>query len=98
MLVAVAGSTVTPGATRHAPATASSFAVEILVPGTPAIVAGALQGPPTAKSPAPAGFAYPADGSAVSIGAMSGSAAVDVRRPVAAAASDLSTLSLFGGE
>jgi murein DD-endopeptidase MepM/ murein hydrolase activator NlpD len=61
-------------------------------------VAGALQGPPTARTPAPSGYAYPADGSAVSVGALSGTAAVNVRRPVAAAASDLSTLSLFGGE
>jgi murein DD-endopeptidase MepM/ murein hydrolase activator NlpD len=98
LLAAVAGSTETPGATREPPATASSFAVEIMVPGSAPIVAGALQGPPSAKSPGPTGYAYPADGSAVSIGAMSGNAAVDGRKPVAAAASDVSTVSLFGGE
>jgi murein DD-endopeptidase MepM/ murein hydrolase activator NlpD len=97
-LTAVAGSTVTPGATGGTPATASSFGVEILLPGSQPIVAGALQGPPSAKSPAPSAYAYPADGSAVSVGSMSGNAAVNGRRPVAVAGSDLSGLNLFGGE
>jgi murein DD-endopeptidase MepM/ murein hydrolase activator NlpD len=97
-LAAVGGSAWTRGATEVPPARASSFAVEILVPGASPVVAGSVQGPPSASSSAASGFSYPADGSVVRIATASASASVDGRRAIAASATDLGSVSLFGGE
>jgi murein DD-endopeptidase MepM/ murein hydrolase activator NlpD len=79
-------------------AQASAFAIRVITPGVPGGSAGVVTAPPDAAA-AKGPFAYPADGSAVSAAAVSASALATPTGPTRSdAISDVSGLSLFGGE
>ena len=80
-------------------ATASAYAVAVVVPGQAGSSAGAVQAPGTTLAAVADGFAYPADGSLVRTGALSTSVASRTGgAPVAHAVTDVLTGSLFNGE
>jgi murein DD-endopeptidase MepM/ murein hydrolase activator NlpD len=88
------------GASPEAAATGSAHvvAVRVVVPGQDVVVAGVTSAPPDAALPSGA-FAFPADGSAVSVAAIAGNASASRGKAASAAAStDLTSVSLFGGE
>jgi murein DD-endopeptidase MepM/ murein hydrolase activator NlpD len=74
---------------------ARAFAIQVLVPGQDPVSTSVLEAPPSGSLPA-APFAYPADGSAVSADAVAAEVSSDPSD--AAAAADVTKLSLFGGE
>jgi hypothetical protein len=80
-------------------ATSQAYAIRILVPGQPMVTAGYVSAPNDTTSSG-AGFLYPADGSVLTSGAITSSAAANgAGTTVAAAASaEITGLSLFGGE
>jgi murein DD-endopeptidase MepM/ murein hydrolase activator NlpD len=96
-LTGLAGSAATPRAAQRLPATASVSAVRIVQPSGATIAITSLQGPPTARGSSGA-YGYPQDGSVLSIGGASGSAAVDQRHPTSVATAEITGLSLFAGE
>ncbi len=76
---------------------ASEYGVQIQVPGQIPVFAGAHATPPwTQSSDGP--FAYPADGSIVQTATLTGRASVAGAGATVRAGSDLTKLSLFGGE
>jgi murein DD-endopeptidase MepM/ murein hydrolase activator NlpD len=98
-LLALAGSG---GASSSAPASGASaraFAIKVVVPGTAGALTGSVSAPGN-KVTFGGGFAYPADGSAVSSGALTGSATTSTSdlEATANAAAEVNGLSLFGGE
>ena len=97
MLTGLAGSAASPHAAQRRPAFAGVAAVQIVQPSGVTIAVTSLQGPPTARGSA-ASYAYPQDGSVLTVATASGLAAVDQRHPVATASTDLTGISLFGGE
>ncbi|MBD0337933.1 MAG: M23 family metallopeptidase [Thermoleophilia bacterium] len=78
---------------------ARAYAIKVVVPGQPGATAGSVVAPPDAVALG-AGFAYPADGSVVSSGALAASASTGVGAASASAgaSSEVQSLSLFGGE
>ena len=83
---------------QNAGATAAAFGIKVLVPGQPGGAAASVSAPPSAVGAA-SGFAYPSDGSVVTTGSISASASTDVGTNASAtASSQVSSLSLFGGE
>lgn len=81
------------------PAVAEAVGVQVLVPGRDPLVSTTAQAPPASRSPLEAeSFAFPEDGSIVRIESVRVAASVGRARPRAAAAGELSHLSLFNGE
>ena len=79
-------------------AASSAFGVKVVLPGQAAVVAGEVSSPPKGSFATPS-FQYPADGSAVTSGAISaGTSATAGSAPSAAAAATVSGLSLFDGD
>jgi len=79
-------------------ATAQAFAVRIIVPSQAAVTEGYVAAP-NDSSAADAGFAYPADGSVLTSGAITSTASALGSPNVAASASaEINGISLFGGE
>ena len=78
---------------------ARAFAIRVSVPGQPGAVTAQVAAPADAVSFG-GGFAYPADGSAVTSGAVTGSASASSSPGVAdaSASAEVQGLSLFGGE
>jgi murein DD-endopeptidase MepM/ murein hydrolase activator NlpD len=86
------------GASSQAGATASAFAVKVVVPGQAGSVSTAVSSPPVSVGFA-SGFAYPSDGSVVTSGSLTAAASTDVAtNALSTATSQVSSLSLFGGE
>jgi murein DD-endopeptidase MepM/ murein hydrolase activator NlpD len=89
------------GATLHgsrAGATASAFGIQLSIPGQAGASSTSVAAPRNSVGFA-SSFAYPADGSIVSTGSITASASTDVGNDAAAtASSQVSSLSLFGGE
>jgi len=80
-LTGLAGSAASPRAAQRSPAFSSVSAVLIVQPSGATIAVASLQGPPTAKGSATS-YAYPQDGSVLTVTTASGIAAVDQRHPV----------------
>jgi murein DD-endopeptidase MepM/ murein hydrolase activator NlpD len=79
-------------------AEARATAIRVIVPGQDGSVSASVSAPPDAISLG-GGFAYPADGSAVTSGAVSATASANQGpTATATATSEVTSLSLFGGE
>ena len=79
-------------------ATAQAFAVKIVVPNQPGAIAGSVAAPKDSVGFG-AGFSYPDDGSVLTSGSVTSSAAADPSQTATASASaEVTDLSLFGGE
>ncbi len=76
---------------------ASEYGIQIQIPGQIPVFAGAHAAPPWARSSAGA-FAYPADGSIVQVATLTGRASVTGTGETVRAGTDMTRLSLFGGE
>ena len=89
------------GASPHASqagATATAFGVKVVVLAQTGAISTSVSAPRDAVGFA-SGFAYPSDGSIVTTGSLTASAATDVGTNASStASSDVSSLSLFGGE
>lgn len=90
------------GAELNAPgsgAASRAFGIKIVMPGEEALATAAVAAPPAAVAYV-AGYAYPEDGSVVTSGAVTASASALSLAGSAAgnAASEVTTLTLFGGE
>jgi Peptidase family M23 len=98
LAVLVAGTVGAGGAGSKTAASARAVAISVVVPGQAGASAGVISSPPD-HAAFGAGFAYPADGSIVSTGAISASASTtSSTSATAAATSQVGSLSLFGGE
>jgi murein DD-endopeptidase MepM/ murein hydrolase activator NlpD len=98
LAVLVAGTVGAGGAGSTAGASARAVAISVVVPGQAGSSAGVISAPPDHAAFGSA-FAYPADGSVVSTGAISASASTTSgTSATAAATSQVGSLSLFGGE
>jgi murein DD-endopeptidase MepM/ murein hydrolase activator NlpD len=98
LVVLLAGAGGAGGAGSTAGASAGAVAIRVVVPGQVGAEAGSISSPPY-HAAFGSGFSYPADGSVVSTGPISASASSDSGASgVAAATSQVQTLSLFGGE
>ena len=98
LAVLVAGTVGAGGAGSTAGASARAVAISVVVPGQAGSSAGVISSPPD-HAAFGAAFAYPADGSVVSTGAISASASTTSgTSATAAATSQVGSLSLFGGE
>ncbi|HEY7603671.1 MAG TPA: M23 family metallopeptidase [Gaiellaceae bacterium] len=92
------GASASPPAAPGPPATATGLAVQIVGPDQGLIGGtGQTSAPPDASAPA-GGFAYPADGSVVSVASSSVSTTASAADGTASATTSLSGVSLFGGE
>jgi hypothetical protein len=94
--------TLGPAAGSSAPernvATSEAFAVKVIVPNQPGAIAGSVAAPNDAVGFG-AGFSYPDDGSVLTSGSVTSSAAADPSQTATASASaEVTDLSLFGGE
>jgi murein DD-endopeptidase MepM/ murein hydrolase activator NlpD len=86
------------GARSAASASATAVAIRVVVPGQPGGQAGSISSPPD-HAAFGSSFAYPADGSVVTTGAITASASSDSgSSATAAATSQVQSLSVFGGE
>jgi murein DD-endopeptidase MepM/ murein hydrolase activator NlpD len=89
------------GATSHdsqAGATASAFGIKVVVPGQAGAISTSVSAPRDSVGFA-SGFAYPSDGSIVTSGSVTASASTDSGTSASStASSQVSSLSLFGGE
>jgi murein DD-endopeptidase MepM/ murein hydrolase activator NlpD len=98
LAVLVAGTVGAGGAGSTAGASARAVAIRVVVPGQAGSSAGVISSPPDHAAFGSA-FAYPADGSVVSTGAISASASTTSgTSATAAATSQVGSLSIFGGE
>jgi murein DD-endopeptidase MepM/ murein hydrolase activator NlpD len=98
LAVLVGGTVGAGGAGSKAGASARAVAIRVFVPGQAGSSAGVISSPPDHAAFGSA-FAYPADGSVVSTGAISASASTTSgTSATAAATSQVGSLSLFGGE
>ena len=96
-LLLVAGGA-SPAGGRAGGGASSAFGVKVVLPGQAAVAVGEVSAPPRGGFSTPS-FQYPADGSAVTSGAISASAtATSGSTPTATAAAAISNLSLFGGD
>ncbi len=86
------------GGGSSATASARAFSIRVVVPGQAGATAGSVAAPPYHVSFGE-GFAYPADGSAVTTGSLTASAQSDAgARGTARASGGVQAVSLFGGE
>src|SRR3954452_5081825 len=98
VLLLAAGSAGAGGSSSTAGASANAFAIRVVVPGQPGATAGAVSAPPYHVSFGN-GFAYPADGSAATAGALAASAqSASGARASSNASGEAQSVSLFGGE
>jgi murein DD-endopeptidase MepM/ murein hydrolase activator NlpD len=98
MILLAAGSAGAGGSAAGAGASARAYAVKVSIPGQAASQAGFASAPPYATAFG-SSFAYPADGTSVTTGALAVSASSDVGPTAAASASsEVDSLILFGGE
>ena len=98
LAVLVLGTVGAGGARSTAGASARSVAIRVVVPGQVGAAAGVISSPPD-HAAFGSSFAYPADGSIVTTGAMSASASTTSgSSATAAATSQVGALSVFGGE
>lgn len=82
----------------HAGATATAYGIKVVVPGQAGASSTSVSAPANAVGFA-GSFAYPSDGSIVTTGALTASATTDVgTNASASASSQISSVSLFGGE
>jgi murein DD-endopeptidase MepM/ murein hydrolase activator NlpD len=80
-------------------ASASAWAIKVTVPGQAGAATPAVASPPDAAPATTSTFQFPADGSVVSAASSTATASTSVARNAAARAeSDVTQLSLFGGE
>jgi len=88
------------GTTAKKPvASASAYAISVVVPGQPGASAGTALAPGAGATGLADSFAYPADGSLVRTGALSSSVSARTDSgPTAHAVTDVLGISLFGGE
>ena len=98
-LLLAAGPAGTSSAAQGTGASARAYAIKVIVPGQTGGATREISAPPDAVQFG-AGFAYPADGSVASTAAVTASvsAATTEASATAKASSDVSTVSLFGGE
>jgi len=95
----ISGSAGGAGPARTPGAVAQAWAIKVLVPGQAGGASPVVVSPPRDSVSFLAGFQYPSDGSVVSAGAITIAArASAAANAVATASSDISSLSLFGGE
>ncbi|HEX7311656.1 MAG TPA: M23 family metallopeptidase [Gaiellaceae bacterium] len=80
-------------------ATSQAFAIRIVVPGQVPVTAGYVSAP-NDSSAAEGGFSYPADGSVLTSGAITAAASANAAgtTATAAASTEVTGISLFGGE
>jgi murein DD-endopeptidase MepM/ murein hydrolase activator NlpD len=98
ILLLAAGSAGAGRSPSQAGASARGYAISVVIPGQPGVDAGSVSSPPDSASFGPS-FAYPADGTVVTTGALATSASSDVSSTASAnASSEIESLSLFGGE
>ena len=98
LAVLVLGTVGAGGARSSAGASARAFAIRVLVPGQAGSAAGVISSPPDHAAFGSA-FAYPADGSVVTTGAISASAATTSGSSATAnATGQVGSLSVFDGE
>jgi murein DD-endopeptidase MepM/ murein hydrolase activator NlpD len=98
LAVLVLGTVGAGGARSAAGASARAVAIQVVVPGQAGAAAGVISSPPDHAAFGSA-FAYPADGSIVSTGAISASASTSSGSSATAAAnSQVGALTVFGGE
>jgi len=95
-VVAAAGGASATGADQTPTASAGAWAIRLTTGGGTT----AVQAPPSTGPAYTGGFAYPGDGSVVSTGATSASASTTIgdTNAVARGSSDVSSISIFGGE
>jgi murein DD-endopeptidase MepM/ murein hydrolase activator NlpD len=90
------------GATSRASragATATAYGIKVVVPGQAGAASTSVSAPPDSAVGFAASFAYPSDGSVVTTGSITASATTDVGTNASASAStQISSISLFGGE
>jgi hypothetical protein len=98
LLVLVSGAAGAGGAGATAGGSARAVAVRIVVPGQPAATAGSISSPPD-HAAFGSSFAYPADGSILTTGAISASAAATSgSAATATSTTQVGTVSAFNGE
>jgi murein DD-endopeptidase MepM/ murein hydrolase activator NlpD len=98
LLLLAAGSSGAGGARSTAGASASAFAIKVVVPGQVGALAGSISAPPD-HAAFGSSFTYPADGSVVTTGSLTASATSDSgATAVAGATSQVQSLIVFGGE
>jgi len=86
------------GGAGAAGGSARAVAVRVVIPGQPGATAGSISSPPD-HAAFGASFAYPSDGSVVTTGSISASAATNSgTSATASATTQVSTISVFGGE
>ena len=80
-------------------ASATALAIRVSVPGQPDVTTQTVAAPPAASPAVGSAFAYPANGSIVAAQSTTASATTTIAKNAAAKAeSDVTALSLFGGE
>jgi murein DD-endopeptidase MepM/ murein hydrolase activator NlpD len=98
LAVLLAGTGGAGGAPLTAGASARAFAIRVFVPGQAGAQAGTISAPPD-HAAFGSSFAYPADGSVVTTGSITASAASDLgRSAIASSTSQVQSVSVFGGE
>ena len=86
------------GGAGAAGGSARAVAVRVVIPGQPGATAGSISSPPD-HAAFGASFAYPSDGSVVTTGSISASAATNSgTSATASATTQVGTISVFGGE
>jgi murein DD-endopeptidase MepM/ murein hydrolase activator NlpD len=94
----IVGSLAAPGRPAGQPSPrASEYGIQIQIPGQDPVLAGQHATPPWTTS-ADGAFAYPADGSVLQAGTVTGRSSVGGDGTTVRAGADLTNLSLFGGE
>ena len=92
------GSAGAQGPTTHPTASAAAWSVQVALPNTAPITTTAASAPPDDAPVAGATYAYPADGSVVSVQSTTATATTTITRNAAAASQSVITgVSLFGG-
>jgi murein DD-endopeptidase MepM/ murein hydrolase activator NlpD len=98
LLLLAAGSAGAGGSAAPPAASSKAFAISVVVPGQSGGGAGSVSAPPEQTSFG-SGFAYPADGTAVTTGSLATSASASASATATAGSSgEVNSLVLFGGE
>jgi murein DD-endopeptidase MepM/ murein hydrolase activator NlpD len=98
-VAALVGGAGASGPSRKPGASAQAWAVRVVVPGSDGGGTATVVAPPAASPSLTGGFSYPGDGSVITTGATSASATTAITVNASAkAASDVASVSIFGGE